>query len=71
MMVVLAPPDKPMILRGPMFHGVVRQFLTDVQLGELDYLIVDIYQEQAMFNFRSPNLVLCKGSGFGLQLANV
>jgi ATP-binding protein involved in chromosome partitioning len=32
-MAVLAPPDKPMILRGPMLHGVVRQFLIDVKLG--------------------------------------
>src|SRR5690606_32164790 len=39
---VLVPPDKPMILRGPMLHGVVRQFLTDVAWGELDYLIVDM-----------------------------
>ena len=38
----LAPPDKPMILRGPMLHGIVRQFLTDVKWGELDYLIVDM-----------------------------
>ncbi len=29
-MAVLVPPDKPMILRGPMLHGIVRQFLTDV-----------------------------------------
>ena len=41
-MAVLVPPDKPMILRGPMLHGVVRQFLTDVNWGELDYLIVDM-----------------------------
>jgi len=41
-MAVLAPPDKPMILRGPMLHGVVRQFLTDVNWGELDYLVVDM-----------------------------
>lgn len=38
----LAPPDKPMVLRGPMLHGIVRQFLTDVNWGELDYLIVDM-----------------------------
>ena len=38
----LAPPDKPMILRGPMLHGIVRQFLSDVKWGELDYLIVDM-----------------------------
>ena len=41
-MAVLVPRDKPMILRGPMLHGVVRQFLTDVDWGELDYLIVDM-----------------------------
>jgi ATP-binding protein involved in chromosome partitioning len=41
-MAVLVPPDKPMILRGPMLHGVVRQFLTDVNWSELDYLIVDM-----------------------------
>lgn len=41
-MALLAPPDKPMILRGPMLHGIVRQFLADVNWGELDYLIVDM-----------------------------
>lgn len=41
-MAVLVPPDKPMILRGPMLHGIVRQFLSDVNWGELDYLIVDM-----------------------------
>lgn len=41
-MAVLVPRDKPMILRGPMLHGVVRQFLADVNWGELDYLIVDM-----------------------------
>lgn len=41
-MAVLVPRDKPMVLRGPMLHGVVRQFLTDVNWGELDYLIVDM-----------------------------
>jgi ATP-binding protein involved in chromosome partitioning len=38
----LNPDDKPVIWRGPMLHGVVRQFLTDVNWGELDYLIVDM-----------------------------
>ncbi|CAN5702114.1 Mrp/NBP35 family ATP-binding protein [soil metagenome] len=41
-MALLAPPDKPMVLRGPMLHGIVRQFLGDVHWGELDYLIVDM-----------------------------
>ncbi len=41
-MALLAPADKPMVLRGPMLHGIVRQFLSDVNWGELDYLIVDM-----------------------------
>ena len=35
-------PDKPLIWRGPMVHGVVKQFLEQVEWGELDYLIVDL-----------------------------
>lgn len=35
-------PEKPMVVRGPIVHGVVRQFLTDVVWGELDYLVVDL-----------------------------
>jgi ATP-binding protein involved in chromosome partitioning len=38
----LQPGDKPLILRGPMLHGLVRQFLADVAWGDLDYLIVDM-----------------------------
>ncbi len=34
--------DRPIIMRGPMLHGVVQQFLRDVEWGELDYLIVDM-----------------------------
>ncbi len=34
--------DSPVIWRGPMVHGLVKQFLTDVLWGELDYLIVDM-----------------------------
>ena len=31
----------PVIWRGPMKHGVIRQFLKDVAWGDLDYLVVD------------------------------
>jgi ATP-binding protein involved in chromosome partitioning len=34
--------DQPLIWRGPMLHSAIRQFLSDVQWGELDYLIVDL-----------------------------
>lgn len=34
--------DKPLIWRGPMAHGVVKQFLEQVDWGELDYMIVDL-----------------------------
>jgi ATP-binding protein involved in chromosome partitioning len=38
----LAGEDAPVIWRGPMVHGVVRQFLADVEWGELDYLVLDL-----------------------------
>ena len=34
--------DRPLIWRGPMTHGVITQFLGQVDWGELDYLIVDL-----------------------------
>ena len=33
--------DKATILRGPMVSGVIKQFLTQVNWGELDYLVID------------------------------
>jgi ATP-binding protein involved in chromosome partitioning len=38
----LIEPDRPVIWRGPMIHGTVKQFLDQVEWGELDYLIVDL-----------------------------
>lgn len=38
----LVPPDQAVIWRGPMLHNAIRQFLTDVEWGELDYLIIDL-----------------------------
>lgn len=41
-MAFLVKPDQPLIWRGPMLHSAIRQLLTDVDWGELDYLIVDL-----------------------------
>ncbi|HRN67328.1 MAG TPA: Mrp/NBP35 family ATP-binding protein [Promineifilum sp.] len=41
-MAFLVKPDQPLIWRGPMLHSAIRQLLTDVNWGELDYLIVDL-----------------------------
>jgi ATP-binding protein involved in chromosome partitioning len=38
----LVKPEQPLIWRGPMLHSAIRQFLTDVAWGELDYLIIDL-----------------------------
>ena len=38
----LVPPGRALIWRGPMLHSAIRQFLADVEWGELDYLIIDL-----------------------------
>lgn len=38
----LIDPDQPVIWRGPMLNGIIRQFLYQVAWGELDYLLVDM-----------------------------
>lgn len=35
-------PGQPLIWRGPMLHSAIRQFLSDVEWGALDYLIIDL-----------------------------
>ena len=39
---LLVKPGQPLIWRGPMLNSAIRQFLSDVDWGELDYLIVDL-----------------------------
>jgi ATP-binding protein involved in chromosome partitioning len=34
--------DEPVVWRGPMLHGAIRQFLGDVEWGGLDYLFIDM-----------------------------
>jgi len=38
----LVDPDKPLIWRGPMLHGAIRQFFSDVNWGSLDYMVIDL-----------------------------
>ncbi|MBC8110998.1 MAG: Mrp/NBP35 family ATP-binding protein [Verrucomicrobia bacterium] len=38
----LTPPDQAVVWRGPMASSALRQFITDVSWGELDYLLVDL-----------------------------
>jgi len=38
---LLDDPDSAVIWRGPVKHGVIQQFISDVDWGELDYLIID------------------------------
>ncbi|MGM0653395.1 MAG: Mrp/NBP35 family ATP-binding protein [Bacillota bacterium] len=39
---LLAQEDDPVIWRGPLIGGAVKQFWSDVLWGELDYLVVDL-----------------------------
>jgi ATP-binding protein involved in chromosome partitioning len=39
---LISPGDKPLVMRGPMLHQIIRQFLQQVQWGELDFLLVDL-----------------------------
>ncbi len=39
---LVSPGDKPMVMRGPMLHQIIRQFLQQVEWGELDFLLVDL-----------------------------
>jgi ATP-binding protein involved in chromosome partitioning len=38
----LAPPDSAVVWRGPMASSALKQFISDTQWGELDYLFIDL-----------------------------
>jgi Mrp family chromosome partitioning ATPase len=38
---MLPDPDSAIVWRGPKKHALIKQFLTDVNWGHLDYLVVD------------------------------
>jgi ATP-binding protein involved in chromosome partitioning len=39
---LISPGDKPLVMRGPMLHQIIRQFLQQVDWGELDFLLIDL-----------------------------
>ncbi len=38
----LAPPDDAVVWRGPMASSALRQFISDTEWGELDYMLIDL-----------------------------
>lgn len=38
----LLEPERAVIMRGPMLHGIMQQFLHQVEWGQLDYLVIDL-----------------------------
>jgi ATP-binding protein involved in chromosome partitioning len=38
----LLEPERAVIMRGPMLHGIMQQFLRQVDWGTLDYLVIDL-----------------------------
>ncbi len=38
----LIEPERAVIMRGPMLHGIMQQFLHQVDWGQLDYLVIDL-----------------------------
>jgi ATP-binding protein involved in chromosome partitioning len=38
----MVKPEQALIWRGPMLHSAIKQFISDVDWGELDYLIIDL-----------------------------
>lgn len=39
---LISDEDSPVVWRGPLITGAVKQFYTDVNWGELDYLLIDL-----------------------------
>ena len=53
--------DAPVIWRGPMITKTIQQFISDVEWGELDYLMVDLPRARATPNF--PSAKRCRWTG--------
>ena len=42
--------NQAMVWRGPMATSAIQQFMKDVEWGELDYMVLDLPPEQAIYN---------------------
>jgi len=58
----LVDPKQPLIWRGPMLHSTVRQFLQDVDWGDLDYLIVVLPPGTGVVSLRLSQSLSLSGS---------
>jgi ATP-binding protein involved in chromosome partitioning len=38
----MVKPEQALIWRGPMLHSAIKQFISDVDWGDLDYLVIDL-----------------------------
>src|SRR5260370_8509975 len=38
----ISPGDNPLVMRAPILHQIIRQFLQQVQTGELDFMLFDL-----------------------------
>lgn len=45
----LTPPDSAVVWRGPMASSALKQFISDADWGELDYLLIDLPPAPAIF----------------------
>jgi ATP-binding protein involved in chromosome partitioning len=46
---MLVDPDKAIPWRGPMASKALRQLFSDADWGELDYMLIDLPPEQAIY----------------------
>jgi ATP-binding protein involved in chromosome partitioning len=72
----LIDPDRPVIWRGPMLHKALTQFFSDVEWGEIDYLIVDLPPgtgdiQLSLFQIAKPNGVVIVATPQRVALADV
>ena len=59
---ILPDYDTPVVWRGPIKHTLFQQFLSDVDWGELDYLVVDLPPgtgDEPMSIAQTPGYHLC------------